>query len=443
MDFALLPPEVNSARIYAGPGSGPMLAASVAWDGLAADLESSAASYQAALSGLTSGAWLGPSSESMAAAAAPYVTWMRAAAAQAAQSATQAKMAAGAYDTAFAITVPPPVIVANRSLLTSLIATNFLGQNTAAIAATEAQYMEMWAQDALAMYGYAGQSASASALTPFAPAPNTTNAAGIAGQSGALAQSAATSAGTGAQTIASMSQQLFSTVPAALQGLAQPSQSTSGLSGILDALGFTSVQSFFTLGNAAVPYNVGATTVNMAIGATHFAQWPAASAAELAGTSPVPIGEVGSHAGTLVSASSAGLGGSLATAGTGQASMVGRLSVPPGWAVAAPEIRTIATVLPMANAAAIPAVFTGSSGNPFSEMALAGMAGRAVGATSGLGRQPCAEAVLPQRVGSPDRALDRPITSVAAELQKLAELHDADVLTDDEFNQLKQRLLAR
>ena len=46
MDFALLPPEVNSARMYAGPGSGPMLAASAAWDGLAADLESTAASYQ-------------------------------------------------------------------------------------------------------------------------------------------------------------------------------------------------------------------------------------------------------------------------------------------------------------------------------------------------------------------------------------------------------------
>jgi len=35
------------------------------------------------------------------------------------------------------------------------IATNILGQNTPAIAATEAQYMEMWAQDAAAMYGYA------------------------------------------------------------------------------------------------------------------------------------------------------------------------------------------------------------------------------------------------------------------------------------------------
>ena len=70
----------------------------------------------------------------------------------------------------------------------------------------------------------------------------------------------------------STGQKLLSTVPAALQGLAQPLQSTSGLSGILDALGFNSVQSFFTLGNAAVPYTVSMTTVNMGIGATHLAQ---------------------------------------------------------------------------------------------------------------------------------------------------------------------------
>ena len=56
--------------------------------------------------------------------------------------------------------MPPPVIEANRTLLMTLIATNILGQNTPAIAATEAHYMEMWAQDAAAMYGYAGLQAA-------------------------------------------------------------------------------------------------------------------------------------------------------------------------------------------------------------------------------------------------------------------------------------------
>jgi PPE-repeat protein len=68
-------------------------------------------------------------------------------------------------------TVPPPVIAANRALLAALVATNIVGQNTPAIATTEAQYAEMWAQDASAMYGYAGSSAAATQLTPFTSPP--------------------------------------------------------------------------------------------------------------------------------------------------------------------------------------------------------------------------------------------------------------------------------
>src|SRR6201996_5937534 len=147
MDFAALPPEINSGRMYAGAGPGPMLAAAAAWDGLADDLTSAASSYQSVVDGL-SGSWRGPSSTSMAAAVAPYVAWMNATAAQAEETATQARAAVATYEAAFAATVPPPVIVANRTLLMALIATNILGQNTPAIAATEAHYMQMWAQDA-------------------------------------------------------------------------------------------------------------------------------------------------------------------------------------------------------------------------------------------------------------------------------------------------------
>ncbi len=185
MDFGILPPEINSGRMYTGPGPGPMLAAAAAWDGLAAELGSTAASYASEVSALTSGAWQGPSSASMAAAAAPYVAWMNATAAQAEETGSQAKVAAAAYEAAFAATVPPEVIAANRALLMMLIATNILGQNTPAIAATEAHYMEMWAQDATAMYAYAGSSAGASQLTPFTEPPPTTNTAGTAVQSAA------------------------------------------------------------------------------------------------------------------------------------------------------------------------------------------------------------------------------------------------------------------
>ena len=175
MDFAFLPPEINSGRMYVGPGSGPMLAAAAAWDGLAAELHSTATSYGSVISELSAGPWLGAASAAMTAATAPYVAWMRSTATQAEQTSIQAKAAAAAYEVTFAAMVPPPVIEANRALLQALIATNLFGQNAPAIAATETLYAEMWAQDATAMYGYAGTSASATTLTPFTPAPQTTN----------------------------------------------------------------------------------------------------------------------------------------------------------------------------------------------------------------------------------------------------------------------------
>ncbi|MGV7552278.1 PPE family protein, partial [Mycobacterium kansasii] len=134
MDFAMLPPEVNSTRMYAGPGPAPMLAAAATWDGLAEQLDAAAAAYSSVVSGLTSGPWLGPASASMAAAVAPYVTWMATTASLAEQTANQARAAAAAFEVAFAMTVPPPVIAANRSLLMALVATNIFGQNTPAIA---------------------------------------------------------------------------------------------------------------------------------------------------------------------------------------------------------------------------------------------------------------------------------------------------------------------
>jgi PPE-repeat protein len=187
VDFGLLCPEVNSALMYAGPGAGPLLAAAAAWDAVAAQLESAAGGYSSESAGLT-GRWFGLSSMSMAAAATPYVAWLQASAAQATQTAAQACAAATAYEGAFAMTVPPPIIAANRAQLLALIATNFFGQNTPAIAATEAQYMQMWVQDATAMYVYAADSTAASTLSPINEPPRTTNEAGQDAQARAMAQ---------------------------------------------------------------------------------------------------------------------------------------------------------------------------------------------------------------------------------------------------------------
>ena len=235
MDFLTLPPEVNSARMYTGPGAEPMLAAAESWQTLAAELYSAANSHQSVVSGLTAGPWQGPSSATMAAAAASYAAWMSATARQAEQTASQARVAADAYQTAFAATVPPQAVAANRSLLTRLVATNLFGQNTSAIATTEAQYAEMWTQDAVAMSGYSSSAASATTLTPFTAPRQNTDPGGSASQSTAVGQATGTSAGN-AQSAVSSIEQAFSAVPNALAAPAAASSSSSSLDTAADLI---------------------------------------------------------------------------------------------------------------------------------------------------------------------------------------------------------------
>jgi PPE-repeat protein len=170
MDFLVLRPEVNSSRMFSGTGSGPMLAAARAWDGLAAELQSAATSFGSVVSGLTSGPWRGPSAAVMREAAAPYVAWLTAATSRAEQSATQIRAAAAAFEAAFAATVHPAVVAANRAQLVSLVRSNLLGLNAPAIAAVEADYEQMWAQDVAAMVAYYGKASMAlGQLTPWQP----------------------------------------------------------------------------------------------------------------------------------------------------------------------------------------------------------------------------------------------------------------------------------
>src|ERR1700689_5103952 len=330
LDFGALPPEINSARMYAGAGSGSMITAAAGWEDLAADLRSQAASYSSVVSGLTSDGWRGPASASMAAAAAPYAAWMTTTAAQAEQSASQAWSAVAAYETAFAGTVAPPVIAANRALLASLVATNIVGQNTPVIAATEAQYGEMWAQDAAVMYGYAGSSAAAATLTPFSAPPQTTNPAGESAQSAAVAQSASTSAATGGV------QQVLTSVPTALQQLASggvlnilnsaPIQTyealigaTSGYLGLFGGSSFAATGVLFDLA-PFVSTLVGHAVAGLAAPA-------AAAASAVGGDGAAGSALVGSYKSGMTSGS-AGLGGAGGSGGLGQAAPGGKFLVP-------------------------------------------------------------------------------------------------------------------
>jgi PPE-repeat protein len=448
MDFATFPPEVNSGLMYAGPGSGPMLAAATAWDGLAAQLHSTAQSYDSVLSGLTSWSWQGPASTSMLSAAERYVTWMRSTAAQAEHTASQAKAAAAAYHTAFAMTVPPPVVAANRTSLMTLTATNIFGQNTAAIAATEADYAEMWAQDAAAMFGYAGSSAAAATLTPFAPPPPTTSSGGPA---------------SAAQSVVSTGPQAISALPQALQGLASPAAAAAPAvpdpATLLTALAATLTAADIPIATASVAGSSTSAPASFISAATTFRGLLINADRDydngkgpFTGNGPggtmLPqwiingVGGVGAPSDAAPSSMSAGLG---------QATNVGRLTVPPQWASAAPAFRTVAYSLPITAAGAAPEIVAGGSSSLLSDLALAGLTGRAVAGTAAAGRS-TGRADQRIRVAKADppkpvQAAPAAVAEIAAELHQLAaraqsliaKLSDSGLMNAEETAAQKKR----
>jgi PPE-repeat protein len=373
MDFAVLPPEINSARMYSGPGAGPLMAAAAAWNELAGELNTTAASYSSVISELTSQEWRGPSSTSMAAAAAPYTAWMSTTAAQAEQAAAQAQAAASAYEAAFAMTVAPMVIAANRSLTMLLIATNVLGQNTPAIAANEAQYAEMWAQDVAAMHGYASSSAAASQLTAFTSPPQTTNPAGLAGQAATIAQAAAPVA--------------TAAVPAQITAIGDGTLISLNLISLL-SLGVSSAIMGSSFSGTAEAYRVG-----------HLGESSPT-------VEPVAVEEPNLVSAALMSRPGSG---AAVSAFTGGANSIGGLSVPPSWATA-PAMRQVAFTLPSTAFPMIPQNSQTSQDSPYTGMALssfagssmAGLAFRGAPAASGATMTPAANTAPAATIVAPN-----------------------------------------
>ncbi|BBY55204.1 PPE domain-containing protein [Mycobacterium koreense] len=452
MSGAGLPPEVVSGLMYAGPGSGPMLAAAAAWDGLAAELHTTAMGYQSVVSAL-SGSWMGPSSMLMASAAAPYVSWLHTTAVQAEKVALQAKAAAAAFDTAFAATVPPPAIAANRAELMTLVATNLLGQNTAAIAANQAEYAAMWAQDVAMFATYTLSSITALQMEPFQPPPKTTNEMGQVAQAGDAAKNVGN---VGAQQVLMRMGDAGGNAPKALAG---PAAEVMPLDITIPGIG-------------DIPF-------------PDLAEFLIPDLAGLLGLIAGVAGGVASLAGVIVSAGAwldavpgvlenerrldhlhsehhemLGVMGHprpewwrpgmwpWTEGAMGNAAQNAGLSVPPAWGANVPEIAPAAVALPMS--AAGPAV-AGASGAAFRDLALASMLGRALagsvspaagslggikGGKVGQVAKEAAEAAVAETVASPAAR-----TGIAAELRQLAQLRDDGVLTGDEFLEQKRRLL--
>jgi PPE-repeat protein len=391
MSFMMFPPEVNSALMYTGSGSGPLMAAASAWDELAADLESTATSYQAVIQELTGGPWLGPSSVQMTSATAPYIAWLQGSSMQAAQTSAQARLAAAAYEGAFDATVPPTVIATNRALLAALVATNFLGQNTPAIAATEAQYMEMWFEDGLAMDTYALASQQATVLPQQTAAP-TTSDGGTSADAAAATQSAANSTST-------LGTDLQLLLNAYLGNTSNGNTLTNAWTSVLTDLSVpTSLDSTLlsTLAPTSVASSVGSIfPIQAAYYGTMLASMPAKmlismansmnSAQAMQAGQQALLADVSHLVDGKMKAMMSGISGQMrAFAQTISAQMAGAhrlggLSIPNGWANKAPEMAVRAgPVLPQ-NSVSPVNPSAGLPNSPFTQALMGSLSGRGMG----------------------------------------------------------------
>ncbi|WP_343708539.1 PPE family protein [Mycobacterium sp.] len=384
LDFGVLPPEVNSGLMYSGPGPQSLTAAATAWAALAGELDSAAGVCSGVLSELVGSDWQGTAAASMAAAASPYASWLQVTAGHAALAAGQVTAAANAYETAFAATVPPATVAANRAQLASLTATNVLGQNTPAIAATEAHYGAMWAQDAAAMYGYAAQSAAAATLNPLTTPPTVTTDTGVTQQAAATTHATAAAAGTSQETLS----QLLSTLPGTLNALATGSNSsslsalanslglnifasgsgtsTTGLAGLLNLMSGTVATPFtnalnsslitneFFAGYVAYPgsflNSIGDLGALGMITGRSLSQLPAAGAM-VPDLAPI-VSQTGSYSPAEV------------TASVGNSPRVGALSTPHNWTTAAPAAAIRLAAAASSPATAMPVLGIGPMGLP-------------------------------------------------------------------------------
>jgi PPE-repeat protein len=381
IDFGALPPEINSARLYAGAGSTPLVTAASAWNSLAAELNAAALGYENVVNQLAGEEWLGPASASMTAAVQPYVDWVGTTAAQAEQAATQASAAAAAYEAAFASIVPPPLIAANRAELAQAVSTNLLGQNTGVIAQLEAQYADFWAQDAATMYSYAGNSATASTVTPFTEAPTVASPAAPSTQATAVTAATGTSVG----SIQNEINGAISQITKQLQNLAAPiygpfqqewnyfASSSGPLSWVWQILfgspsfPSNSLSAFMSAWSpyAGVLYNTEGLPY-FSIGMSNSMVQTAKTVGAIGGAAPV--------AAAAVPKGLPGLGGLLGggappvAAHLGSATPIGKLSVPASWSgpVSTPSH---ATAIPVSNVREAP---DAGAGNLLGGMPLAG-----------------------------------------------------------------------
>jgi PPE-repeat protein len=325
MEFTTLPPEVISALIHSGPGSESLANAAAAWRQLGADLEDAADNYAAAVSSMAD-SWHGPSAAAMSSSVAPFLTWLRTTAQQAQQVAASAQSAAVAFNSASAAVVPTAQVLANRTQLARLLATNGFGRNLPAIAATEADYQRMWANNAAAMTRYQAASTQATNLPQFTSPASTTNPSAQATQSGAQTAAAANA---GSSTAAKAAATSSATPASALPVAGDPN---SGFVGLANTYANQFVSSGFPINLLSLMAQSQSAQalqgVSASVGQGVSEGEEALGGGGLGGAAGA-LGALGAGGGGLGALGAAGLSAPAAAAATGVAVPMGGLMAPP------------------------------------------------------------------------------------------------------------------
>lgn len=358
--------------IYGGPGSASFTSAAASW----ADISSayaSAASTMTALSASLASEWTGPSASAASGVLNTYTSWLTSASATAQTTSQMAAKASALFEAARAASVPPPVIAENRAQLLMLIATNILGQNTPAIAATEAQYEAMWAQDGGTMDAYAAASAANSQTSqPVSPAPDTSHAMMTQASPAAPPADPSSVAHSAAAT----------STPSPLSAGTATDSGTSALSSLSPVASMATVPLRIMMSMITSLARLGSVGSSAASTAGQSAAVGGAVSPEmlLARVGQLVDGKLQSASGTLVghfrSATDA------LSARMAQAAQIGQLKVPSAWAQAAGGMVRAAPILPSTTVSA-PVSLTGASqpwmSNPFNSAMMGAMAGRGMG----------------------------------------------------------------
>lgn len=155
-------------RLMSGAGPAPATAAAAAWASVAASISARSVFLQSLLPRLAA-SWQAPETALMTRNVAIYLAHNEALRTQALLASTRHTKQAADYSAALAGMAQLPEIATNHVTHGVLQATNFLGVNTAAIAANEAQYAAMWAQNAAMMLTYLANSTANMTFEPFIP----------------------------------------------------------------------------------------------------------------------------------------------------------------------------------------------------------------------------------------------------------------------------------